>query len=197
MSLVSIPSHDHCRVSPRQAQAAPAHFASHAPPPLLPRKRGRRLVGQESRQRSVPHRLGPTGYPALQSVKWPVLQTRDKAAQTASPDNSISRVASPARQRGLLSLRSTENALLRSDKTPSVPPNGNMTKGGRLDLLSEPQASLQGQPFCHVGERAVWHSQTGAAGHASLGTFLSCNKKVPRPPGRDPAGKLRRQSAPN
>ncbi len=28
---------------------------------------------------------------------------------------------------------------------------------------------------------------TGPAGRVSLGTFLPCNKKVPRPPGRDPA----------
>jgi hypothetical protein len=29
--------------------------------------------------------------------------------------------------------------------------------------------------------------RAGEAGHVSLGTFLSCNKKVPRPPGRVPA----------
>jgi hypothetical protein len=35
--------------------------------------------------------------------------------------------------------------------------------------------------------------RAGEAGHASLGTFLSCNKKVPRLPGRDPARAWKRR----
>ena len=167
MKLAERPSFDHCRVAPRLA-------------PYFLVKR------QESRQRNVPRRLGPAGYPALQSVKWPVLQTRLRLGQQArkAPFPALHhRLDRGDSCRSVVQIEGNYGAI----KTPSVPPNGNKAKGGRLDLLSEPQASLQGQPFCLVGEREVWRSQTGAAGRASLVTFLSRNKKVTRPPGRDPA----------
>ena len=49
-------------------------------------------------------------------------------------------------------------------------------------MLFEPKASLHRWPHGKASRREIWRSQIDEVGHDSLVTFLSCNKKVTRPP---------------
>ena len=68
---------------------------------------------------------------------------------------------------------------------PSATPSGAPSVWSSPDSLFEPEASLRVRPGWWSGAREA--RRAGAAGRVSLGTFLPRSKKVPRPPGRDPA----------
>lgn len=69
---------------------------------------------------------------------------------------------------------------------PLCPAERRQFRRGILAALSEPRCGeFSGQPGEAAGGREA--RRAGAAGHAPLPTFLSCNRKVGRPPGRVPA----------
>jgi len=148
-------------------------------------------VRQESRQRIAPCRAGlaTPNFPLSDKAEGLALQTRLRLKQQVqTPPFHLASVR--RHRRGSVAPWINHSISTKAGETPSVEPVMGCGKWRSPGLLFEPQASLQDRPF-HASQRRVAR-RAEAAGHASLGTFLSCNKKVPRLPGRDPARKLRR-----
>lgn len=87
----------------------------------------------------------------------------------------------------IVSFQASRRTITKDQPIPSAPPTEASHWRGTPASLSEPQASLRSRPpgTC-VGSEARQRG-AGAAGRASLVTFLSRDKKETRPQGRVPA----------
>jgi hypothetical protein len=116
------------------------------------------------------HGIGPQSVfsgPIVLAVEWPFMAARRYMFVLARPsrEQRLSFPSDPPSEEG------SPGAVRSRCPTPAVFWPASLATGP----AGLPQ---RGQPDA---------SQAGEAGHASLGTFLSCNKKVSRLPGRDPA----------